>query len=320
MSQEQDSSNVEDNETVQLNMTMPKNFPLLQETKRALQRANPPSKRVYIDKHVNPFITEYQNSIVQNISLRLQIATNKFKNGEYSLDQFHESRDDIYSAFSKENYDDSKLVDAITGYLKANDAYTLFYTKAIGNQANELTFDNLAEFVERESAAIAEGNETEAINLVDTYNTCLNNYSNSDDYNNEIIANLQKLKQIIYIAVYPDRPIPGSLELKDDTHNTDKEEDDEIAIDGGKISLTCPISREIFNRPYKSTVCGHTYDLDPLKTYLRSSDKCPECGAHLAIRTTVVDTIMAVRVQCFKRDQKLEATVKDKIEEDVEKL
>ncbi|KAG7825976.1 hypothetical protein KL909_000028 [Ogataea angusta] len=112
----------------------------------------------------------------------------------------------------------------------------------------------------------------------------------------------------LFVAINPTEPIPFN----------DQEDDDEIEIGGGKVNLTCPISRLIMKNPVKNKKCGHTYDKASLANY--NSTDCPECGVTIQKSELVEDTLMKIRIACYERDQKLQEFHKTKADDDIDRL
>ncbi|ESX01928.1 hypothetical protein KL918_005320 [Ogataea parapolymorpha] len=135
------------------------------------------------------------------------------------------------------------------------------------------------------------------------------NVSESASVNEQLVkAETTEIDKKLFVAINPTEPIPFN----------DQEDDDEIEIGGGKVNLTCPISRLIMKSPVKNKKCGHTYDKASLANY--NSSDCPECGAPIQKSELVEDTLMKIRIACYKRDQKLQEFHKTKVDEDIDRL
>ncbi|KAG7691407.1 hypothetical protein KL930_005293 [Ogataea haglerorum] len=127
---------------------------------------------------------------------------------------------------------------------------------------------------------------------------------------NELLVKTEttEIDKKLFVAINPTEPIPFN----------DQEDDDEIEVGGGKVNLTCPISRLIMKNPVKNKKCGHTYDKASLANY--NSTDCPECGATIQKSELVEDTLMKIRIACYERDQKLRELYKTKVDEDIDRL
>ncbi|KAH3660499.1 hypothetical protein OGAPHI_007085 [Ogataea philodendri] len=117
-----------------------------------------------------------------------------------------------------------------------------------------------------------------------------------------------ELNKKLFVSINPTEPIPFN----------DQEDDDEIEIGGGKVNLTCPISRLIMKNPIRNNVCGHTYDKASLANY--RSTECPECGRTFSKTDLVEDTLMKIRLAGYKRDEKLQELQKSAADDDIDKL
>lgn len=293
-------------------VSLPHNYPLLAESRDDLRKERPPAKATYSDKYVQPFLAGLQKSLIETIGMKLEISAQKYRSGETSDDEYSKVKDMIYNSISKEDWIDG-VHDAFRTYSASNDAYSLLLHVAFQTTQQKVTISNLYDYVSKESEAIENGLPLPFPSLTEVFDEELEKVKSQ----NEEGKNLEKdavrhFRQIMFVAVYPERPIPSNLEEDNDN--------DDLEVDGGKVDLTCPISREIFVKPYRNKQCKHTYDLEPLKIYLRSSQECPECGVPLRMETVEPDLIMQTRVECYKRDKKLEDLVKDRRMDDTEKL
>ncbi|OWB69425.1 hypothetical protein B5S33_g1867 [[Candida] boidinii] len=135
----------------------------------------------------------------------------------------------------------------------------------------------------------------------------------------------EKLKELIssiYVSINPESQIP--------TFNDDKDEvdgdDDDIEIEGGIVSLKCPISQQIIETPVKSSICGHTYDKKSIMELLSRESldtnikRCPECHAELTVTNLVKDNIMSIRLAAYRRDQQLLKNRKKVVDDDFEEI
>lgn len=307
---------------------LPQNYPLTPKSRDELRKDSPSAKTTYYDKFIRPFFADLQKSLVDSISLKLKIAAQRFNSGDISETEYSKVRDSIYEDVINNDWI-SGVDDAFQTYSLSNDAYSLMLHTAFQNPSRPLDIGNLYEYVAEESTAIENNTTPPGISLMKVFEDGLSTLKSSSNEltgtGSGVESDKEKLKhtaiktfkQIIFVSVYPERPIPFSLEKEKDT---DGDNDDDLEVDGGKVDLTCPISRQLFVKPYKNKSCKHTYDLDSLKEYLNSSRQCPECGGSLALNLVEPDTIMQTRVECFQRDKKLMDLVKHRRVDDTDKL
>ncbi|ABN65132.2 predicted protein [Scheffersomyces stipitis CBS 6054] len=119
--------------------------------------------------------------------------------------------------------------------------------------------------------------------------------------------NYAYIRSISFIIKNPEDPIP---ELEED--------DDDVNISGGKISLKDPLSLNYFVDPVKSSVCNHTYERAFILTHLSSGhSECPINGCRNAVtrKNLIKDDMMCLRIQVFsKRKTKPEYETAERIE------
>ncbi|GME90332.1 unnamed protein product [[Candida] boidinii] len=143
-------------------------------------------------------------------------------------------------------------------------------------------------------------------------------------------AKVKDLISSIYVSINPESQIPTFNDDKDGDNNNDDDDDDDddddIEIEGGIVSLKCPISQQIIETPVKSGICGHTYDKKSIMELLNRESldtnikRCPECHAELTVTDLVKDNIMSIRLDAFKRDQQLLKNRKKVADDDFEEV
>ncbi|EGV64516.1 hypothetical protein PSN45_004830 [Yamadazyma tenuis] len=113
----------------------------------------------------------------------------------------------------------------------------------------------------------------------------------------------QYISNIKSIIENPEAPLPDM-----------NEEEDGVAISGGKVSFNDPISLMMYKNPHKSRRCNHVFELEHIKTHLQSHVTCPVAGCESQIRTSdlVPDKLMALRVKVY--------TVRGKVYRDAEQI
>lgn len=134
-------------------------------------------------------------------------------------------------------------------------------------------------------------------NIVSSFDEKLNLVVNETFKKNnvyELNEYYKYLKNIIFIIEHPEDPIP------------DEQDDDEINVFGGKISLKDPISLSFFTNPVYSINCKHTFEKNNILKYLESSKKCPINGCNAFLNTTDLksDILMKIRTKVFMNIQK----------------
>lgn len=304
-------------EQVQTKVTLPQNYPLCTAGMDQLKTDIPLAKVAYYDKIVQPYLDNIKKSVIETINLKLEIAAQRYLSNELSDEKYAETKNSIYESMVNEDWIDG-VQDAFNMYSISNDAYSSTLNISLISGSQQINISNLYQYVSEEKDAIKNNRSLPVSSLSKIYEEEVNKLKQKDEENdkNAIAQAIRNFRQIIFVSVYPERPLPFSLEVDDPGSNNDEE----IEVDGGKIDLTCPISRELFKKPVKSKICNHTYDLDALKIYLRSSSECPECGNHLMLTDTIPDILMQTRVECFKRDKKLEELIKERRPDETDKL
>ncbi|KAK6459643.1 zinc-finger of the MIZ type in Nse subunit-domain-containing protein [Scheffersomyces xylosifermentans] len=107
------------------------------------------------------------------------------------------------------------------------------------------------------------------------------------------------IKKSSFVVQNPEDPIPEDEEEND--------EDEELNVSGGKISLKDPLSLNYFEDPVSSSKCKHTYDKDTITLHLNSGhSECPIDGCSRSLSTADLkeDKIMLLRVKVFKSREK----------------
>lgn len=105
----------------------------------------------------------------------------------------------------------------------------------------------------------------------------------------------QSIKYLPIILQNPEEPIPD-----------ENDDNDDLNIAGGKVSLKDPITLRIFTNPVIGK-CGHTYERDSIKqqmTNSRTTCAISGCEAVIEERHLIEDKIMELRVKAFNHIQK----------------
>lgn len=104
----------------------------------------------------------------------------------------------------------------------------------------------------------------------------------------------QTIRYLPKILKHPEEPIP------------EDNDDDDLNIAGGKVSLKDPITLRIFTNPVISK-CGHTYERDSIFQQMSgNTTTCAISGCETQIERKDLkeDKIMSIRVQAFTHHQK----------------
>ncbi|GMM30678.1 hypothetical protein DAMA08_034230 [Martiniozyma asiatica (nom. inval.)] len=109
---------------------------------------------------------------------------------------------------------------------------------------------------------------------------------------------IRELKSTLFVMISPTAPLPISI----DPEYADIENPQDFEVDGGTISLMCPISKSLMKIPVRNGNCIHIYDKDTLQTYLEDSNRCPECEHEIGGWS--VDKLMMTRIEAFKLKEK----------------
>lgn len=101
----------------------------------------------------------------------------------------------------------------------------------------------------------------------------------------------RQMKSMAFVIKNPEDPIPD-----------EDEEDEELNVSGGKISLKDPLSLHHFRHPVYSKVCKHTFEKDSISGYLNSQNTdCPitGCSSSLSKDDLKTDVLMQLRVAAY---------------------
>lgn len=99
----------------------------------------------------------------------------------------------------------------------------------------------------------------------------------------------QYFKSAAFVVVHPEEPLP------------EDEADDDIGIDGGKISLRDPLLMELYTEPMVSRKCGHIYDKRHVNVLFDATGRaeCPVsgCDSQVDRHDLEPDPLMKLRVR-----------------------
>ncbi|SGZ52064.1 CIC11C00000002898 [Sungouiella intermedia] len=112
----------------------------------------------------------------------------------------------------------------------------------------------------------------------------------------------QFFKNALFVVENPEDPLP------------DEQNDDEVAVAGGKISLKDPLSLNYFVEPVSSRKCHHIYEKKHIMRQFQDNlpINCPVigCTAKLQAADLLDDKLMALRVKVFLSRTKKQSLVR----------
>ncbi|KAK6465774.1 zinc-finger of the MIZ type in Nse subunit-domain-containing protein [Scheffersomyces coipomensis] len=118
-------------------------------------------------------------------------------------------------------------------------------------------------------------------------------------------ADYQLLKNVVFIVNNPEDPIP------------DEEDDEELNVAGGKVSLKDPISLQYFQDPVCSKRCKHTFEKSSIQSHFsKGGSNCPIDGCSQTITRADLypDQLMRIRVSIYKKLEEKEREEDDDLE------
>ncbi|RCK57671.1 E3 SUMO-protein ligase MMS21 [Candida viswanathii] len=101
------------------------------------------------------------------------------------------------------------------------------------------------------------------------------------------------LKDALFVIKHPEETIPDE--------NAD--DDDELNISGGKVSLKDAITLNYYEKPVRSNSCGHTYEESSIRAHLATKNTCPISGCNVMISPSSLkpDKLMLMRIRAATR-------------------
>ncbi|KAF8672136.1 Zinc-finger of the MIZ type in Nse subunit [Rhizoctonia solani] len=89
-----------------------------------------------------------------------------------------------------------------------------------------------------------------------------------------------------------------------------EESDDEMEVGGVTQDYKCPLTLQIYDDPLTSTVCGHSFSADAIRTYVRTNNRCPAQGCNAQISSAVLkeDKVLQKKARAAKRRAAREET------------
>ena len=247
-----------------------------------------PLRREYVREFEQQFIPDSTNVIygqqlkqVQSMAdhyINYILANNHLEISESTLQKYIASLENLI----KVEQDTTKL----------REVHDLPNVKEItGFQRKELTLETLEEF--------------RNINNPSLPDVIANEFNNRSL---QITGSNQKyhkfLKDALWVINHPEEAIP------------DDNEDDDLNISGGKVSLKDAITLNYYVNPVCSQQCGHTYEDVSIKTHLRTARTCPIAGCNAPVSLDILkpDRLMLMRIRAATRmerhnDRNLETVV-----------
>ncbi|QPG73478.1 hypothetical protein FOA43_000789 [Brettanomyces nanus] len=134
----------------------------------------------------------------------------------------------------------------------------------------------------------------------------------SENADTQAVKDYRDFEHQLFVTINPTEPVPFLHDVS--------EGDNDIEVEGGKVSLLCPISHDLIEDPVINPKCGHTYDKTSVANYLRNSNQCPVCPTELRRQDLIEDKLMKQRLVCYARDVKIFKERNIKMDEAEDKL
>ncbi|ODQ77623.1 hypothetical protein BABINDRAFT_163345 [Babjeviella inositovora NRRL Y-12698] len=106
------------------------------------------------------------------------------------------------------------------------------------------------------------------------------------------------LNNAAFVIQHPLEPLPET-----------EEDEDDLAMAGGKVDLYDPLLRKLFVDPYYSKKCRHVFEKGPVHELMRQEHSreidCPTmgCGMRISAKDLVPDKLMKLRVLAYNQQQ-----------------
>ncbi|TIC04649.1 hypothetical protein E3Q17_00331 [Wallemia mellicola] len=113
-------------------------------------------------------------------------------------------------------------------------------------------------------------------------------------------SKIQSYYNAIWAVSKPDEVVPNIKKLIPREDDDSDDDDSDIEIGSMRQNFNDPITLGLFQNPYTSTKCNHSYSFESIKAYLNGSTKlCPYsgCRSSIAMRDLKEDHRLAKRVQ-----------------------
>ncbi len=306
---DKDDENLEDSEFPEFHL--PKQFPLQRSIRTKLSSVSSYELEKSRDSIIDKYMERAQEIATAYVGTVLEQNAERLVDHEITRDQFQEERQSIYRK-------DPNIEKIRKHVQKIRDASlkSAIFTKALDNvkrngmEANEPEFSagNIENFKDYERTSLPDL-------LAQNLSSIKSQQNQEASLRHQIFQKYKNFEKILFVSINPEQPIPFSDEDEDISGA-----DDELAVEGGKVSLLCPISHYLIETPVMSRSCGHTYDKASVINYLKNSTECPVCPTKLSYRDLIKDPVMSQRLKCYKRDQKIfkernikETEVEDKL-------
>ncbi|KAJ3568114.1 hypothetical protein NP233_g5923 [Leucocoprinus birnbaumii] len=113
-------------------------------------------------------------------------------------------------------------------------------------------------------------------------------------------------KANVWEAQHPGMPMPPITEQLPREQGDNSDEDDDLEIGGVSQNYLCPITLTLLDDPYTSSVCGHSFSANAIKSTFRSPsalNKCPAAGCTKSFRLADCkpNKDLAKKVKAYKR-------------------
>ena len=125
----------------------------------------------------------------------------------------------------------------------------------------------------------------------------------------KIEVNMTKIKSQANANSSQSQPHEFTLHIQQklrEPMSKEEQSDDEIEMDTTcQVSdFKCPVTGGLMTHPYRNKVCGHTYELDGIKFYLRTKNTCPVAGCsntQVSMSDLEEDVELAMNIKRYAR-------------------
>ncbi|VEU21535.1 DEKNAAC102423 [Brettanomyces naardenensis] len=287
--------------------SLPDYYPLTRHSKSKLRSLTPWQSTKSRETLKQKYLDYLAKAMSGYVDVVLEKYVEKLANNEITKEDFEEARRQLYKDGSE-----IKQLRSVMNTVKETDneatkfAFTFNSMKAeaLERTEPELTIENMALY--------QNASPEDKKHPYDLLMEKLKSDAVDQRRDSKADQRYRDFERQLFVTINPTEPLPFS--------ENDKDDDDDIEVEGGKISLECPISHDLIEDPVKSTKCGHTYDKTAVLHYLRNSAECPVCPTDLKRQYLVEDTLMKQRLLCYSRDAKLFKDRNIRLDEAADKL
>ncbi|KAF6015173.1 hypothetical protein HII13_000108 [Brettanomyces bruxellensis] len=306
---ELDDDNTNSPESDSVKFHLPKQFPLQRSIRTKLSSVGLYELEKSKDSIINKYVERAKEIVTAYIGTVLEENAEKLMDHVITRKEFEEERHNMYRK--------DPNIEKIRKHMQKIRDISLksaIFTQALDSVKSKVIEANEPEFSPESLDSFRNYKRTLLPDLLEQNLEHLQGQNNQDaSLQRQAYQKYKDFEKYIFVTINPEQPIPFSDD-DDDISGTD----DELAVEGGKVSLLCPISHYLIETPVMSRRCGHTYDKASVLNYLKNSAECPVCPKALSYTDLVKDPVMLQRLTCYKRDKKIfkERNIKEKEIED----